>query len=275
MRRLFPAGDVLLLFSLVGVVLFAVRRLNDRTVLALALLLSRAARRMVPLLPCAGRPGFRSARSGRRSHVRRGCGLYESRDFWQFVAGNVTLGQKASLLWAVNAEDGTARRRAFSCCVCCCSAVEGSSSDSADNARFWVRTLIVGRSFVPLQALHGLFGEATAARMAATVLDMWQKLAFTAVFAASFVLLYRTARFRRVTDGLRFYGRMSLTNYIAQSVVGALIFPFGFGLASRCGYALSLVIGVAVFVSPGGFRKGFRTARATGEVTAGKSTGTV
>ena len=34
----FPAGDVLLLFSLVGVVLFAVRRLNDRTVLALALL---------------------------------------------------------------------------------------------------------------------------------------------------------------------------------------------------------------------------------------------
>lgn len=42
---------------------------------------------------------------------------------------------------------------------------------------------------------------------------------------------------------------MSLTNYIAQSVVGALIFfPFGLGLASRCGYALSLVIGVAVFV---------------------------
>lgn len=81
-----------------------------------------------------------------------------------------------------------------------------------------------------------------------------EKLAFTAVLAASFVLLYRTARFRRVTDGLRFYGRMSLTNYIAQSVVGALIFfPFGLGLASRCGYALSLVIGVAVFVLQAAF----------------------
>ena len=74
------------------------------------------------------------------------------------------------------------------------------------------------------------------------------------MLAASFVLLYRTARFRRVTDGLRFYGRMSLTNYIAQSVVGALIFfPFGLGLASRCGYALSLVIGVAVFVLQAAF----------------------
>ena len=85
--------------------------------------------------------------------------------------------------------------------------------------------------------------------MAATVLDMWQKFAFTAVLVASFVLLYRTARFRRATDSLRFYGRMSLTNYIVQSVAGALIFfPFGLGLASLCGYTLSLLVGLAVFV---------------------------
>ena len=174
-------------------------------------------------------------------------------DFWQFVAGNVTLGQKASLLWAVNA--GRYSQTAGLFLLGLLLGRRGLFSDSADNARFWVRTLIVGAvAFVPLQALHGLFGDATAARLAATVLDMWQKLAFTAVLAASFVLLYRTARFRRVTDGLRFYGRMSLTNYIAQSVVGALIFfPFGLGLASRCGYALSLVIGVAVFVLQAAF----------------------
>lgn len=179
--------------------------------------------------------------------------FFPAGDFWQFVAGNVTLGQKASLLWAVNA--GRYSQTAGLFLLGLLLGRRGLFSDSADNARFWVRTLIVGAvAFVPLQALHGLFGEATAARMAATVLDMWQKLAFTAVLAASFVLLYRTARFRRVTDGLRFYGRMSLTNYIAQSVVGALIFfPFGLGLASRCGYALSLVIGVAVFVLQAAF----------------------
>lgn len=90
------------------------------------------------------------------------------------------------------------------------------------------------------------------------------------MLAASFVLLYRTARFRRVTDGLRFYGRMSLTNYIAQSVVGALIFfPFGLGLASRCGYALSLVIGVAVFVLQAAFCRWWLRGHPAG--TAGKS----
>ena len=48
--------------------------------------------------------------------------------------------------------------------------------------------------------------------------------------------------------GLRFYGRMSLTNYISQSVIGALIyFPFALYLAPYCGYTVSLLIGILVF----------------------------
>ena len=249
----FPAGDVLLLFSLVGVVLFAVRRLNDRTVLALALLFLVQPVEWYHCFRALADPGFAPPDLGVGAMYGEVAAYTKAGDFWQFVAGNVTLGQKASLLWAVNA--GRYSQTAGLFLLGLLLGRRGLFSDSADNARFWVRTLIVGAvAFVPLQALHGLFGEATAARMAATVLDMWQKLAFTAVLAASFVLLYRTARFRRVTDGLRFYGRMSLTNYIAQSVVGALIFfPFGLGLASRCGYALSLVIGVAVFVLQAAF----------------------
>lgn len=219
----FPAGDVLLLFSLVGVVLFAVRRLNDRTVLALALLFLVQPVEWYHCFRALADPGFAPPDLGVGAMYGEIAAYTKAGDFWQFVAGNVTLGQKASLLWAVNA--GRCSQTAGLFLLGLLLGRRGLFSDSADNARFWVRTLIVGAvAFVPLQALHGLFGEATAARMAATVLDMWQKLAFTAVLAASFVLLYRTARFRRVTDGLRFYGRMSLTNYIAQSVVGALIF---------------------------------------------------
>lgn len=40
-----------------------------------------------------------------------------------------------------------------------------------------------------------------------------------------------------------------LTNYISQSIAGAILyFPFGFYLAPRCGYALSLVIGILFFL---------------------------
>ena len=48
---------------------------------------------------------------------------------------------------------------------------------------------------------------------------------------------------------MRLYGKMSLTNYISQSIIGALIyFPIGLYLAPYCGYTVSLLIGIAVFI---------------------------
>lgn len=244
----FPAGDVLLLFSIVGVVLFFVRRCNDRTVLALALLFLFQPVEWYHCLRALADAGYNLPDAGVGAMYAEVAEYTRNGSFREFIAGNVTLGQKASLLWAVDA--GRYSQTAGLFLMGLLLGRRGVLLDTAANARFWVKVLIAGAvAFVPLHALHGLFGDTTAARMAGTVLDMWQKFAFTAVLVASFLLLYRTVRFRRMTDGLRFYGRMSLTNYIAQSVVGALIFfPFGLGLAARCGYAASLLIGLSVFV---------------------------
>ena len=60
---------------------------------------------------------------------------------------------------------------------------------------------------------------------------------------------YRNGKFAEAVGGLRFYGRMSLTNYIAQSVLGAFVyFPFGLYLAPHCGYTASLAIGLLIFL---------------------------
>jgi hypothetical protein len=78
---------------------------------------------------------------------------------------------------------------------------------------------------------------------------MWQKFAFTVVLVASFVLLYQKEGFKKFVSNLRFYGKMSLSNYIGQSIAGAVIyFPFGLYLAPYCGYALSLIIGFVLFL---------------------------
>ena len=158
--------------------------------------------------------------------------------------------QKASLLWAVIAGRffqtaglfllgfWLGRKRRF--------------ADNAGNREFWVRTLAVSAVlFAPLYTLKELImqGPEIVRQTAGTAFDMWQKLAFTFVLVSSFVLLYRNAGFSRAVSGLRFYGRMSLTNYISQSVIGALVyFPFGLYLAPHCGYTLSLLIGIAVFI---------------------------
>ena len=54
----------------------------------------------------------------------------------------------------------------------------------------------------------------------------------------------------KAVSTLQLYGKMSLTNYITQSVVGAVIyFPFVFYLAPYCGYAASYLIEFILFGS--------------------------
>ena len=82
-----------------------------------------------------------------------------------------------------------------------------------------------------------------------TAFDMWQKFAFTFILVSSFVLLYRKRMLQESCFSSAFYGKMSLTNYIAQSIMGAIIyFPFGLYLAPYCGYTISLLIGFALFL---------------------------
>jgi uncharacterized protein len=116
------------------------------------------------------------------------------------------------------------------------------------NLRSRVKILIVSAiAFAPLYTLKEQIAAngAIARQTAATVLDMWQKLAFTLVLTASFVLLYRHRKFSEAVAGLRFYGKMSLTGYISQSITGAAVyFPVGLYLAPYCGYTVSLLIGL-------------------------------
>ena len=75
------------------------------------------------------------------------------------------------------------------------------------------------------------------------------------VFMGILVSLFILAWYGR-GNGYRFqrsiiaYGRMSLTNYITQSIIGvAVYYNFGLGLWDSVGPALSVLIGLAIFMA--------------------------
>lgn len=247
----YPAGDVLLLYALVGVVLFITRRWSDRAILATAILCLAqpvewyhyAASLLDPShrLPDLGVDAMYAEMA---EHTRRG-------DLWDFLWQNVTLGQKASLYWAVGAG-----RYVQTCGLFLIGLLIGRRGlflPSGANSRFWTTALIASAvAFGPLYALKvELLDNAPSpliAHTAGVALDMWQKFAFTFVLVSSFVLLYQRATFQRLCAPLRAYGKMSLTNYVTQSLCGALIFfPIGLNLAPHTGYAVSLLIGFGFF----------------------------
>ena len=246
----FPAGDVLLLFVVVGLVLFFTRNWSDRAVLMAAIFFLLQPVEwyhcIVGLLDPAHRlPDLKvnEMYAEVAEHTKAG-------DWGAFLWGNITLGQKASLLWAVNA--GRFFQTAGLFLLGFYMGRKQWFVASEGSQRLWTKILIVSAvAFAPLYTLKELLmqGDAIIRQTAGTAFDMWQKLAFAFVLVSSFVLLYQSKKFSSRVGNLRFYGKMSLTNYITQSILGAFIyFPIGLYLAPYCGYAISLLIGTGTFL---------------------------
>jgi len=65
--------------------------------------------------------------------------------------------------------------------------------------------------------------------------------------AAIVLLWYAFAGFRKVLSNVCFFGRMSLSNYLMQSIFGATLFyGWGFGLYAHLGATWSLITGLAI-----------------------------
>ena len=253
----YPAGDVLLLYAIVGVVLFIVRKWSDKAVLITATIFLLQPVEWYHYIASLFNPDYQLPNLGvgemyseMAEHTKRG-------DLWNFIWQNVTLGQKASLLWAVGAG-----RYVQTCGLFMLGMLIGRKKlfiPSEENSRFWIKTLIITAiAFGPLYQLKVLLMDtadsAIVRQTAGVVFDMWQKFAFTIVLIASFILLYQKAKFQKTVSNLRFYGKMSLTNYLSQSIIGSFIY-FGYGLSlySELGVAASFGVGIVLFILQLGF----------------------
>ena len=252
----FPAGDVLLLFVVVGLVLFLTRNWSDKAILVTSIIFLLQPVEWYHYVANLLNPAHQLPDLKVGEMYAEVAAYTKAGNFGDFIWGNITLGQKASLLWAVNA--GRFFQTAGLFLLGFYMGRKQLFVASEQNLRLWVKVLIVSAVlFAPLYTLKELImgNEGIIPQTAGTAFDMWQKLAFTLVLVASFVLLYQSERFRKMVGNLRFYGgnlrfygKMSLTNYITQSIIGALIyFPFGLYLAPYCGYTISLLIGIFTF----------------------------
>lgn len=247
----FPAGDVLLLFALVGIILFLTRTWSDKAILITAIFFLLQPMEWYHYIAHSVKPthalpdlGVGAMYGAIADHVKAG-------NFGEFLWYNITLGQKASLLWAIGA--GRFLQTAGLFLLGTYIGRKHFFITSEKNLHFWTNVLIGGAIFFgPLSVQKEAImksADPIVQQTVGTTFNMWENLSFTCVLVASFVLLYQRKSFCKFVSNLRFYGKMSLTNYITQSIMGAIIyFPFGLYLAPYCGYTVSLLIGLFTFL---------------------------
>lgn len=241
----YPAGDVLMLFVFTGFSLVLVRNMSNRAVLIIAIIclmqpveLFYFVRGLIEesfILPNIGVGKlFEIVREG-----------IKSGDWGLFFLKNITVGQKASLFWAINSGRFVQTIGLF-----LLGFLLGRKQlfvYSKENNRFWIKLLVVCALLFgilyPLKVeWYDNASSAIIKGSIGTALDMWQKLTFTFVIVSSFILLYYNSVFKKWSKNLTFYGKMSLTNYVTQSIIGALVFfPIGLNLAQLMGFTASLI----------------------------------
>ncbi len=126
--------------------------------------------------------------------------------------------------------------------------------DEGNNITIWKRILVVSLcAFAVLFPLYKIVPDmvdvASIKQSLSVMLNMWKNLAMMFVYVSGVVLLYYRTSARNILIKIAPYGKMSLTNYLTQSIVGGFVFyNWGLGMYRYSGHASSLLLGVLCVV---------------------------
>lgn len=245
----FP-GEILVLYALVGLVLVPVRYWGNKALFAMAVFLMLQPVEWVKILYSV----FNPLENPQQMIFSLG-DVYPQlggHSFWEMVKVNLVTGQLASLNWAwcYGRVFQTASLFMLGILLGRLGYFDASSDDSLRKSRdFWIKVLCIS---LPLTLVMYYFKEFVYTQIEIkfmlsslkTVLNSWYNFFFMLCIVASFLLLYWTCG-GKVQRILAPYGRMSLTDYVSQSVIGSFLY-FGYGLELHkvCGTTYCLLVGI-------------------------------
>ena len=252
LHSLFYNGDILLLYSIMGIFLVSVSGLSTKSVLILASVMIIQPVEWIRLI-CIG-CDIPFLEYGNNWVVYGNLAKMESGSLLEILKSNITDGQLYGNVWQI--ENGRlfqipglfmlgmllGRMRFFVKSEC--------------SVRFWRRSLV---GFLILFAVI-LAGKAWLAPVVSSAsgsfqvaygvaVGTYQSFCLMAVLVSVFVLCwFRVERGYRFQRALIPYGKMSLTNYITQSIIGCTVYyGYGLGLWNKTGATLCLLIGLVIF----------------------------
>lgn len=252
LHALFYNGDILLLYSVVGFALIPVCKLKDKTVFWIALVLLLQPYEWGRLIYAMINPDYVPVTGRFIPFFERAQEVTANGSFLEVLRSNIGDGQLYSNIWQV--ENGRLFQTAALFMFGMLLGRRKLFMKSEDSLNFWKKSLRYAIiAFIPLYCLRVFIPDLITNQSVLIPYNIavpsYANFAFMLVLVSGFTLLwFRKEKGYSWQSLLIPYGRMSLTNYISQSVMGVTIYySFGLSMYKYAGATGSLLIALLIF----------------------------
>lgn len=246
----FFTAEVLVLYSLVGFILPLTCRLSDKWVFALACVLLIQPLPLYFVVRACFDPSFVSPVIPTGSLWGATFEAQSHGNFLETLRVNLWEGQLASLAWAW--DNGRVFQTAALFLLGMLMGRRGlllKENLYVWNKILWGALLV----FFPLYGLGNMLPDyienPSILKPLLLIISSLHKFAFMGILVSGIVSAFYTTKLQATMLKLIPYGKMSLTNYITQSIVGSMLYyHWGFGLHNQLGITASFLTGILLFV---------------------------
>ncbi len=252
LHALFYNGDILLLYAVCGLILIPAAGWKDRTLLIVAAVLMLQPYCWAKIFYALSHPDYVDTNSLFIRYAAQAEEVGRTGNFLSTIADNIWNGQLYSNFWQVEA--GRLFQTPALFLLGMWLGRRGLFEQSASSARFWKIALISAAAVaIPLHLLSTLVPQhitnVTVLSYYSIAIPMLYNFAFMTMLVAGFVTLwFHKGSGYRWQSFISPYGRMSLTNYIGQSILGvAVYYHWGLNLWDSVGATGSLLIALGIF----------------------------
>lgn len=252
LHALFYNGDILLLYAVCGLILIPASSWSDRTVAIVAAVLMLQPYAWGKVIYALINPEYVDTNAMFMQFAVSAEEAGRNGNLWQTLANNIWNGQLYSNFWQVEAGRlfQTPALFLFGMLLGRRCMFERSESSMT----FWRKALAISlTSLLPLYLLSAFVPQhlthVTVRAYYCIAVPMVYNFAFMTLLISLFLIgWFNAGNGYRWQRSVTAYGRMSLTNYITQSIMGVCIYyHFGLNLYDKVGSAITLLIGFGIF----------------------------
>ncbi len=248
----FFTGEILVLYSLVGIVLLFVARLSTKTILILSGICLLQPLEIYKLSYALLNPDMVASKSVASYYFKIAYEVQGNGTFLETVKMNLWEGQLASLWWAW--ENGRIFQTAAYFMLGMLIGRTGLFINTESNITFWRKALVISIvCFFPLKGLADMLPAFIENKNILVPLRLLIRSLANAAFMCFLISLiiqaYYLSSLKNLLMRLIPYGKMSLTCYVTQSIMGAFLFyNWGLGLHEKLGVTYSFLVGIGLFI---------------------------